>query len=204
MSNTATHPKDAASPTDTAGTETPEHPRATFTSFEESTAEDWALITPQLEITQGFVADRVIGLMRELQFDHGGFPVDRLEHSVQTATRAERDGRDDEYVLCALLHDIGDTLTPYAHPDIAAGILKPFVSEANHFMVKNHGAFQGYYFWHYIGLDKNARDQWKDSPYFDHTEEFCAKYDQTAFDPDYASNPLEHYEPLIRQILRGN
>jgi predicted HD phosphohydrolase len=161
------------------------------------------LITPQLEITQGLVADRVIGLLRELAFDHGGFPVDRLEHSLQTATRAERDGRDDEYVLCALVHDIGDTLSPYNHPDIAAAILKPFVSEANHFMVQHHGEFQGYYFWHYIGLDKDAREQWRDSPYFEHTEEFCAKYDQTAFDADYRSNPLEHYEPLIRQILRG-
>ena len=94
--------------------------------------------------------------MRDLKFDHGGFPVDRLEHSLQTATRAERDGRDDEYVLCALLHDIGDTLSPYNHPDIAAGILKPFVSEANHFMVEQHGVFQGYYFWHHIGMDRTA------------------------------------------------
>ena len=176
-----------------------EHPRARFKSFEESTAEDWAIITPQLNVTQSFVADRVIQLMRDLEIDHGGFPVNRLEHSLQTATRAERDGRDDEYVLCALLHDIGDTLSPFNHPDIAASILKPFVSEANHFMVKNHGAFQGYYFWHYIGLDQNAREQFRDSPYFDHTEEFCAKYDQTAFDADYTSNPLEHYEPLIRE-----
>jgi predicted HD phosphohydrolase len=178
-----------------------EHRRATFRSFEESTAEDWALITPQLAITQSLVADRVIELLRALAFDHGGFPVDRLEHSLQTATRAERDGRDDEYVLCALLHDIGDTLTPYNHPSIAAGILKPFVSEANHFMVANHGEFQGYYFWHYLGGDRNARDAHRDSPYFDHTAEFCAKYDQTAFDPDYRSNPLEHYEPLIREQL---
>jgi predicted HD phosphohydrolase len=177
------------------------HPRATFTSFAESTAEDWAIITPQLAITQSFVADRVIGLMRDLEFDHGGFPVNRLEHSLQTATRAERDGRDDEYVLCALLHDIGDTLSPYSHPDIAAGILKPFVSEANHFMVKNHGVFQGYYFWHHIGGDKDAREQFRGSEYFEYTEEFCAKYDQTAFDADYDSNPLEHYEPLIRSIL---
>ncbi len=177
------------------------HPRASFRSFEESTAEDWALIAPQLEITQSLVADRVIGLLRDLRFDHGGFPVDRLEHSLQTATRAERDGRDDEYVLCALLHDIGDTLSPYNHPDIAAGILKPFVSEANHFMVKQHGIFQGYYFWHHVGMDRDARERFRDSPYFEYTAEFCAKYDQTAFDADYRSNPLEHYEPLIRDKL---
>ena len=175
--------------------------RATFRSFEESTAEEWAIITPQLAITQSMVADRVISLMGDLEQDHGGFPVDRLEHSLQTATRAERDGRDDEYVLCALLHDIGDTLSPYNHSSIAAGILQPFVSEANHFMVLNHGVFQGYYFWHYLGMDRNSRDQFADSPYYDHTEEFCAKYDQMAFDPDYRSNPLEHYEPLIREKL---
>ncbi len=149
------------------------------------------------------VADRVIGLLRDLEFDHGGFPVNRLEHSLQTATRAERDGRDDEYVFCALIHDIGDTLSPFNHPEIAAAIVKPFVSEANHFMVKHHGEFQGYYFWHYLGMDQNARDKHRDSGHFEHTEEFCAKYDQTAFDADYVSNPLEHYEPLIRQILRS-
>ncbi|MFK8025503.1 MAG: HD domain-containing protein [Ilumatobacter sp.] len=186
---------------DTAPTD--EHPRASFTSFEESTADDWAKIIPQLEVTQSLVADRVIGLLRDLQTDHGGFPVDRLEHSLQTATRAEKAGKDDEYVFCALIHDIGDTLSPYAHPDIAAGIVKPFVSEANHFMVQHHGEFQGYYFWDYIGMDGQAREKYRDSPHFDRTVEFCADYDQAAFDANYASNPLEHYEPLIRQILRG-
>jgi predicted HD phosphohydrolase len=177
--------------------------RTSFKTFEESTAEDWAVIVPQLEITQGLVADRVIGLLGDLKFDHGGFPIDRLEHSLQTATRAERDGKDDEFVFCALIHDIGDTLSPYNHAEIAAGIVKPFVTEANYFMVKNHGAFQGYYFWHYIGLDQNAREEFRESEYFDYTDEFTAKYDQVAFDADYDSNPLEHYEPLIRQILRG-
>ena len=175
--------------------------RARFTSFEESTAEDWALITPQLNVTQSLVPARVIDLLRALKTDHGGFPVDRLEHSLQTATRAERDGRDEEYVLCALIHDIGDTLAPLNHPSIAADILKPFVSEGNHWMVEKHGIFQGYYFWHHIGGDRNTRDQYRDSPYFEYTEEFCAKYDQTAFDPDYKSEPLEHFEPLIRARL---
>lgn len=180
-----------------------EHFRASFTTFEESTAEDWAKIVPQLEVTQSMVADRVLGLLRDLETDHGGFPVDRLEHSLQTATRAEKAGKDDEYVFCALIHDIGDTLSPYNHPDIAAGIVKPFVSEENYFMVKHHGEFQGYYFWDYIGLDGQAREQYRDSPHFDRTVEFCGEYDQTAFDASYTSNPLEHYEPLVRQILRS-
>jgi len=176
-------------------------PRARFTSFEESTQEDWSLIMTQMPTTQSLAASNVIEQLRMLGRDHGGFPVSRLEHSLQTATRAERDGRDDEYVLCALIHDIGDTLAPYNHPEIGAAIVKPFVSEANHWMVAHHGIFQGYYFWHHIGLDKDARDAYVDSPYYGYTEEFCAKYDQTAFDPDYVSNPLEHYEPLIRQFF---
>jgi len=133
------------------------HSRAAFSSFEESTAEDWAIISPQLNVTHSFVPDRVMALLRDLKNDHGGFPVDRLEHSLQTATRAERDGRDEEYVLCALIHDIGDTLSPFNHPAVAAAILQPFVSSENHWMVEHHGIFQGYYFWHHIGLDRNAR-----------------------------------------------
>ncbi len=175
--------------------------RASFKSFAESTADDWATITPQLNVTQSHVADHVIEQLHYLRNDFGGFPVDRLEHSLQTATRAARDGRDDEYILCALLHDIGDALAPFNHPAIGAAIVKPFVSEANHWMVEHHGIFQGYYFWHHIGGDRNARDAYRDSPYFDYTAEFCAKYDQTAFDTDYRSEPLEHFEPLIRQFF---
>lgn len=190
--------------TSTTDASAPVHQRATFTSFEESTKADWDIIGPQLNITQSFVADRAIQLLRDLEADHGGFPVNRLEHSLQTATRAERGGEDNEYVLCALLHDIGDTLAPFNHPAIAAAMLKPWVSEANHFMVENHGIFQGYYFWHHLGLDRNTRDQFADSPYYEYTEKFCAEYDQTAFDPDYKSEPLEHYIPLIREHLRAD
>jgi predicted HD phosphohydrolase len=175
--------------------------RATFTKFEDSTAEDWAGIMQHIQVTQTHVADNVIAQMRMLRSDHGGFPVDRLEHSLQTATRAEKAGRSDEYVLCALLHDIGDNLAPFNHQSIAAGLLKPFVSEAHHWMVEHHGIFQGYYFWHHIGLDRNSRDAYADSPHYDLCEEFCALYDQTAFDASYTSYPLEHYEPLIRQVF---
>lgn len=178
-------------------------PLTSFKALEESTAEDWARIMPQLDITQSYVPDNVLTQLRHLRNDYGGFPVDRLEHSLQTATRAERDGRDDEYVLCALIHDIGDTLSPFNHPAIASAVLKPFVSEANHWMVDRHGIFQGYYFWHHIGLPQHMRDEYRDSPYFDYTAEFCAKYDQVAFDGDYKSEPLEHFEPLIRSFLSG-
>jgi predicted HD phosphohydrolase len=114
-----------------------------------------------------------------------------------------RGGEKDEYVACALIHDIGDTLSPYNHPAIAAAIVKPFVSEANHWMVEHHGIFQGYYFWHHIGLDRNTRDAFVENPHYAYTEEFCAKYDQVAFDPEYKSESLEYFEPLIRSIFSG-
>lgn len=176
-------------------------PRAHFSSFEESTAEDWALIVPQDDLVQSEVPDRVMALLEALGVDHGGYPVTRLEHSLQTATRAERDGRDEEYLLCAVLHDVGDVLGPFDHAAIAAGILRPFVSEANHWMVQHHAVFQGAYYWHHIGLDRDAKLRYRGSPYYEYTEEFCAKYDQVSFDEDYRSAPLEHFEPLIREKL---
>ena len=112
-----------------------------------------------------------------------------------------RGGESDEYVACALIHDIGDTLSPYNHPAIAAAIVKPFVSEANHWMVEHHGIFQGYYFWHHIGLDRDTREKFRGHEWFEYTEEFCAKYDSPAFDSSFKSNPLEHYEPLIRTFF---
>ena len=157
----------------------------------------------QLESTQARVADRVIEQLKHLSHDFGGFPVSRLEHSLQTATRAERDGRDEEYLLCALIHDIGDNLAPTNHEAVAAAILEPVVSQANHWLVAHHGYFQGYYFWHHIGLNRDAREKFRDHEYFDYTAEFCAKYDQVAFDPDYKSEPLKHYEPLIRKFFKA-
>jgi predicted HD phosphohydrolase len=131
----------------------------------------------------------------------GGFPVDRRTHSLQTATLAYRDGRDEEYVVCALLHDLGDLLGSFNHPDFAAVVLQPFVSEANHWMVKHHGIFQGYYFFHHLGLDKNMRDEHRDSPYFKQTAEFCALYDGAAFNPDLECMPLEAFEPMLRRVF---
>src|SRR6476469_9949670 len=112
--------------------------RASFTSFEESTRDDWAIIGSHFADTQAMASANIVRQLEMLGHDHGGFPVSRLEHSLQTATRAERDGRDDEYVLCALIHDIGDTLAPYNHPEIGAAIVKPFVSEANHWILAHH------------------------------------------------------------------
>src|SRR5687768_12824386 len=126
--------------------------RATFSTIERSTAEDWGIIRKEfVEFTHG-LPDRVLDHLRLLAGDFGGFPVDRLQHSLQTATRAFQAGEDEEYVVCALLHDIGDTLGSFNHADVAAAIVQPFVSEENHWMVAKHGVFQGYYFFHHLGM----------------------------------------------------
>ena len=175
--------------------------RAQFREMLEGTKEDWKIIAEHSRIFNKGLAKRVLDHLRLLDGDFGGFPVDRLEHSLQTATRAHRDGRDEEYVVCALLHDIGDTLGSMNHPDVAAAILKPFVSEENLWMVANHGVFQGYYFFEYLGLDKNMREQFKDSPHYQRCAEFCHKYDQAAFDPDYESEPLDFFEPMVERVF---
>ncbi|MDJ0788489.1 MAG: HD domain-containing protein [Myxococcota bacterium] len=175
--------------------------RATFRAMTEGTAEDWRRIADGSEPLRAGLADRVLDHLRLLDGDHGGFIVDRLTHSLQTATRAERDGRDTEYVVCALLHDIGDTLGSYNHSDVAAAILRPFVSEQNHWMVQQHFIFQGYYYFHLVGEDRNLRDRYRGHPWFDYTAEFCEKYDQCAFDPDYDTLPLEHFEPAVRAVF---
>jgi len=179
----------------------PAAPRAHFTSMEASTKEDWEIIARQFAEFAHHLPERILAHLRLLDGDFGGFPVDRLTHSLQTATLAHRDGRDEEYVVCALLHDIGDTLGTYNHPEIAAAILKPFVSEANHWMVQHHGIFQGYYFFHHLGMDRNMRDAYRDHPHFHRTEEFCARYDGPAFDPDGETLPLEFFEPMLRRVF---
>jgi predicted HD phosphohydrolase len=173
----------------------------TFTRMQDATSDDYKIIGRHSLEFFGGLPDRILAHLRLLDSDTGGYAVTRLTHSLQTATRAERDGRDDEYVVCALLHDIGDTLASANHSELAATILEPFVSEENHWIVKHHGVFQGYYFFHHLGLDRNARDRYRDHPLFRECAAFCAKYDQNSFDPDYDALPLEHFEPKLRKVF---
>jgi len=174
---------------------------AKFHAMTEGTAEDWKIIGKALEPLARGLPDRILTHLKMLDGDYGGFAVDRMEHSLQTATRAFRDGRDEEYVVCALLHDMGDILGPRNHADIAAAILKPFVSEQNHWMVEQHGIFQGYYFFHHLGLDREMREGFRGHPAFEHTAQFCHLYDQAAFDPAYESMPLSAFEPMVHKVF---
>lgn len=172
-----------------------------WTKMEDGTKEDWDLLCRLEDEFNADLVDRILTQLRSLDVDWGGYRVTRYVHSLQSATLAHRDGADEELVVAALLHDIGDILSPYNHSEMAAAMLKPFVSDKTHWIVKHHGLFQGYYYDHFLGGDRNARDRFKDHPYYDDCVYFCQNYDQNAFDPDYDTLPLEFFEPMVRRVM---
>jgi predicted HD phosphohydrolase len=175
--------------------------RATFTAFDEGTQADWEIIGSEFVRFAGGLPDRVLEHFKLLAGGHGGFPVDRLTHSLQAATLAHEDGRDEEYVVCALLHDIGDSLGAYNHPDIAAAILRPFVSPANLWMVEKHGLFQSYHMFRDMLGDRDVRDALRGHRYYSHAEEFSVCYDNRAFDPRRPHRPLAFFEPMVHRLF---
>ncbi|PWR22894.1 HD domain-containing protein [Zavarzinia aquatilis] len=174
---------------------------ATFIRMEDGTEDDWAKIIACELPFQAQQADRLLDHLKLLKDEVGGFAIDRLEHSLQSATRAHQAGKDEEYVVCALFHDMGDMLGSYNHADIAAAVLKPFVSEQNHWMVEKHGIFQGYYFFHFLGLDRDMREKFRGHPNFEHTAEFCEKFDQNCFDPNFKSMSIEDLRPMVQRVI---
>jgi len=172
-----------------------------FTRMEDGTQADYELLDRLAEKQKTELVDNIMSELHALSGSFEGYQIDRLEHVLQSATRAYRDGCDEEYVVCALLHDMGDHLAPDNHSEYAAAILRPYVSEANYWMIKHHGAFQMYYYAHHLGGDRHARDAFRDSPHYDRTVEFTYDYDQNCFDPDYENLPLEFFEPMVRRIF---
>jgi len=145
--------------------------------------------------------DRILGALRALDDTLSGYQVTRLEHSLQSATRAEADGADEEMVLAALLHDLGDDLAPENHSQYAAAIVRPYVRPEVTWVVAHHGLFQKVYYAHHFGEDPHARDAYRDHPWYASCVRFCERWDQASFDPDYPTQPLEHFEPLIRRLF---
>jgi predicted HD phosphohydrolase len=174
--------------------------KVSFTAMEHGTQADYDLVMADEASKEGQFADRVLDWLRQLDCE-SPYLITRLGHSLQTATRAERDGADDETIVCALLHDIGDVLAPANHSEVAAALLAPYVSEKNHWIVKHHGLFQGYYWFHFIGGDRNARERYRDHEHYQACVDFCARWDQPSFDPDYDTLPLEHFEPKVRALF---
>ncbi|HEX6386146.1 MAG TPA: HD domain-containing protein [Anaerolineae bacterium] len=175
--------------------------RVSFTRMADGTREDYELLGRLEEEYIKELPDRLLQALDALKSSLSGYQVSRYEHSLQSATRAYRDGRSEEYVVAALLHDIGDVLAPYTHGEMVAAILKPFVAEEICWVVKYHGLFQMYYYAHHTGGDRHARDRFKDHPYYDACVEFCEKYDQNCFDPRYDSLPVEFFEPMVRRVF---
>ena len=172
-----------------------------FTEMKHGTKEDYLLLDKHEKKYIEGTADRILKFMSGLTETLEGYQVSRLEHSLQSATKALRAGENEEIIVAALLHDIGDELAPLNHSEYAAAVLKPYVSEKTHWIVEKHGEFQLYYYAHHLGGDRNKRKKYKNHKYYQATIDFCEKYDQSSFDPSYNSLPLEHFEPMVRKIF---
>jgi predicted HD phosphohydrolase len=172
-----------------------------FTAMEQGTKEDFVLLYALADEATQDVPERILKALEPLKTSFDGYQVTRYEHSLQAATRAYRNGANDEIIVAALLHDIGDLLAPYNHGEMAAAILKPYVSEQTYWIVKHHSLFQKYYCAHYMGGDRYAREKYRDSPYYQATIDFCEKYDQNSFDPNYDSFDLDFFIPIVKRVL---
>jgi predicted HD phosphohydrolase len=174
--------------------------KVTFTRMDEGTRDDYELLARDEAAEIASFPDRVLGWLSEMDTP-SPYRITRLGHSLQAATRAHRAGEDEEMVVATLLHDIGDVLAPANHSEVAAAMLRPYVSPRIHWIVKHHGLFQGFYYNHHYDGDRDARDIYKDHEWYDDTVRFCADYDQVSFDPDYPTEPLEFFEPMLRRVL---
>ena len=172
-----------------------------FTRMQDGTAEEYEFLEElEVKYAKG-LPSRIEASLQALENSFSGYQISRLEHSLQSATRAHRDGRSVDYVVAALVHDIGDELAPYSHSEMAASILRPYVSEKLYWIIKTHGVFQMFYYGDQCGMDKNTRDIYKDNPWFNEAVEFCERYDENCFDPAYQSEPLSFFRPMIDEVF---
>lgn len=176
-------------------------PNARFTQMIDGTFEEYQHIQALEHEYVEQLPDRLLVALRALDEGMGGYPVTRFEHSLQSATRAERDGADIDWIVAALLHDIGDELAPWNHSQFAAAVIRPYVRAEVTWVVNVHGIFQQHYYGRHVGLDPDAREVYRGHQWFDSAENFCLRWDQAAFDASYRSEPLEHFEPLLREVF---
>jgi len=172
-----------------------------FREMQHGTREDYLLLQDLERQFAAGLPDRLLEGLGKLENSYEGYAVSRLEHSRQAASRALREGADEELIVAALIHDIGDDLAPYNHAEVAAAILRPYVRAEVTWIVTQHGLFQNYYYAHHFGGDRNGRDRLRDHRWYDACVHFCAAWDQCSFDPDYKSEPLARFEPLLRRIF---
>ena len=172
-----------------------------ITEMKKGSKEDYLLLDWLEKKYIAGTADRIIKFLRSYEETLEGYQVSRLEHSLQAATRALKDGASEEMIVATLLHDIGDDLAPLNHSEYAAAVLRPYVSEKTYWIMQKHGEFQMFYYAHHLGGNRNARDKYKGHKYYDDCVDFCERWDQTSFDPKYKSLKLDDFEPLIKKIF---
>ena len=172
-----------------------------FTQMKDGTQADYVFLEQLEDDHIKGLPDRIMKALAGLSDGLAGDKIDRLQHSLQTATRAEDEGASIDWIVAALVHDIGDELAPLSHAEFAAALLKPFVSDEIVWVVEKHGLFQAYYYAHHVGGDRHARDQYKDHPFYDQCVHFCEAWDQASFDPTYPTRSLDHFEPMVRDVF---
>jgi predicted HD phosphohydrolase len=172
-----------------------------FTQMQDGTREEYEFLDHLEDEYKAGLPDRILEALGKLEHSISGYRISRLEHSLQGATRAFRAGESEEMIIAVLLHDIGDELATYSHSEMAAAILRPFVSDRLYWIVKHHGVFQMYYYAHHCGGDRNSRDMYRDHPWYQDAVDFCHNYDQNCFDPEYDSEPLEFFKPIVRRVM---
>jgi len=175
--------------------------KVSFTEMKNGTKQDYLFLDKHEKDFANKTADRILKFMAGLTETLEGYQVSRLEHSLQSATRALKNNESEEMIVATLLHDLGDELAPMNHSEYAAAIIKPYVSKKTHWIIQKHGEFQAYYYAHHLGGDRNMRDKYKNHEYYQATIDFCEKYDQSSFDPNYKSYPLEHFKPMVKRIF---
>ena len=175
--------------------------KVNFTEMKNGSKEDYELLERYEKNFERKTADRLLKYLASQTTTLEGYQITRLEHSLQAATRAYKNGESEEMVVATLLHDIGDDLAPMNHSQYAASIIRPYVSEKTYWIILHHGLFQTYYSAHHLGGDRNARDKFKDHKYYQDTVDFCEKYDQSSFDPNYKSMSLKEFEPMVKKIF---
>ena len=176
-------------------------PEVSFSQMIDGTPADYEMLAELEQDHVSTLPDRILKSLEGLADGLVGYKIDRLQHSLQSATRAEADGASLDWIVAALVHDIGDELAPMNHSEFAASLLRPYVSEEITWVIEKHGLFQSYYYAHHLGMDRNGRDRYQDHPYYDACVRFCERWDQASFDPDYPTKPLEHFAPMVNEVF---
>lgn len=176
-------------------------PEVSFSQMIDGTPADYEMLAKLEQDHVSTLPNRILKSLEGLADGLVGYKIDRLQHSLQSATRAEADGASLDWIVAALVHDIGDELAPMNHSEFAASLLRPYVSEEITWVIEKHGLFQSYYYAHHLGMDRNGRDRYHDHPYYDTCVRFCERWDQASFDPDYPTKPLDYFAPMVHEVF---